>query len=166
LSDPKVMVGFILVGAVLGGLVSLIAFLPSVRRLARRGGDWHWMVALMFGLLPFALFGGAWTRAGAQSDYDLSSVFVWPFDTPDLVYVADERRETLLTELWARGVVPPPWQGHCFTGDAQVCALADVHAGSGDWLSYLGGWGVAAAMGLASGGLAWRHTREPAGERS
>jgi hypothetical protein len=156
-----VMVVFILVGAVLGGLISLVAFLPSIRRLGRSSWGWHWMVALMFGLMPFALFGGAWTRAGAQSDYDLSSVFIWPFDTPDLVDVADDRRETLLTELWARAVVPPPLQGHCFTGDAEVCALANVRAGAGDWRSYFGGWGVAVALGLASGGLAWRHTRKP-----
>lgn len=160
---PFIFVAFVL--ALSGALISLVALLAPVRRLARRSSIARITTLVVLALMSLALGFGFWTRLSAEAVYAFSTfVVVDTFDprTSSVIWPHEENKLAIVNELWIRLLVPPPLRQTCYTDDADVCSMVNdlpPHAGANwSWMGYLRDISIGSVSVLTCTGIAWRFT--------
>jgi len=150
------IIAMLLVLALMGGLVSLIALLPPIRRSGRRSKLARIAVVSAIAVITFAISFGLFTRLGAEVTYIFGTI-----GAPPWAEAEDPLRPAIVHELWLRSALPPFSQRACYTTDARVCERADQAEPEGlrDWEAYWTGLALCSVSSMAGGALAYLFTR-------
>lgn len=116
----------LLTGAVFG----LPALFPPLRDAARADPGVRKALAVVAGLAAFALGYAGWAFAYTNINYNLAIEVYIEADCRQerclrhlrAIY---DNRDAIGVELWQRMLVPPPLRSACYSGEADLCALAD-----------------------------------------
>ncbi len=139
----------------IGGLLSLFALIPPIRKWGRANAARQQKASWLFGVVAFALTFGLWTQGWVQliylEQYDEdvcqcgeSITYVDPAEVA-------QHKSALRLELWLRTVTPPGLTQGCYSNQAEVCQIADriprgYHVKTQDWGRYF----LFVSTGLAS----------------
>ena len=167
MSDPWPFIFVLIVLALIGALVSLLALLPPVRKVALRSLAARIAAILILGLLSLVLAFGLLTRLMAEAVYAFGTVVIvdtFNSQTSTVVWPYDINKPAIVNELWIRLLVPPPFRQACYTNEATMCALVNdiLPATSADWSwkGYLVNYAAGFVSVVTSTGLVWLFTRQ------
>jgi hypothetical protein len=130
----------------IGGLLSLFALIPPIRKWGRANTTRRRKTCWLFGVVAFALTFGLWTQAWVQliylEQYDGEGVCQCS-ESPTYVDPTEvkQHKNALRLELWLRTVTPPGLTQGCYSNQAEVCRIADkiprgYHVKTQDWGRY------------------------------
>lgn len=171
--DRQFRVLTIVVLALTGVLISSLVLIPPIRKWGRYNKRARRFEILLFAWLSFTCGAMVVTWLNAALMYEVfGRMLSWsPEDlkrsSPGAgVSMREDLRVhaiAIVAELWARQLVPPPWQRPCYAGQVAMCDLADEVSGvvdeGGGWTGYGKRIGPGVFSVPTGAILAWLYTR-------
>ncbi len=112
----------LMLAAVVGIVIALIAFLPPFRKLGRLNASVRTVKYIVFGLLAFVCVFGGYTLVVVEAFLYIEEPCCANTPTQDEI---DTNKTLLGEELWLRLVVSPVRAQDCYVNHHDVCQLAD-----------------------------------------